>query len=73
MAKYVGMIRRTDVEGGAWTLVSDQGVVYQLAGGGKDLLVDGIRAEIDGTLATAKMGIAMLGDNLEVKSYRVLG
>jgi len=73
MAKYVGTIRRTDLEGGAWTLVSDQGVVYQLDGGGKDLLVDGARAEVEGSLAKAKMGLAMLGDILEVKRFRVLG
>lgn len=73
MAKYVGTIRRTDLEGGAWTLVSDQGVVYQLDGGGADLLADGVRAEIEGRLATGKMGIAMVGDILEVASYRVLG
>lgn len=73
MAKYVGTIRRTDLEGGAWTLVSDQGVVYQLDGGGQDLLVDGVRAEVEGRLAPQKMGLAMVGDILEVKRYRVLG
>lgn len=73
MARYVGTIRRTDIAGGWWTLVSDQGVVYQLDGGGRDLLVEGIRAEIEGKLATEKMGIAMVGDILEVKSYRILG
>jgi hypothetical protein len=73
VAKYVGTVTQTDVEGGAWTLVTNQGVVYQLKGGGPDLLVDGVRAEIDGEIATDQVGIAMVGDILEVKSYRIIG
>lgn len=73
MAKYTGTVRRTDLEGGHWTLVTDQGVVYQLTGGGADLLQDGVRAEVDGRIADQQMGIAMVGDLLEVKSYRILG
>ena len=73
MAKYTGTVRRTDLEGGHWTLVTDQGVVYQLTGGGGDLLQDGVRAEVEGRIADQQMGIAMVGDLLEVKSYRILG
>ena len=69
----VGRVICSDLEGGAWTLVSDQGVVYQLSGGGPDLLKDDVRAEVKGTLATGKVGIAMVGDVLEVQSYRILG
>lgn len=72
MAKYIGKVSRTDLEGGHWTLVTDQGVVYQLVGGDGGLLKDGVRAEIDGRLSTKQMGIAMVGDLLEVKSYRIL-
>lgn len=72
MGKYVGTVRRTDVEGGHWTLVTDQGVVYQLKGGGKDLLQDGVRAEVQGSIDSGQMGIAMVGDILEVKSYRLI-
>ena len=73
MAKYTGTVRRTDLEGGHWTLVTDQGVVYQLTGGGADLLRDGVRAEVEGRIADQQMGIAMVGDLLEVKGYRILG
>ena len=69
----VGRVIRSDLEGGAWTLITDQGVVYQLNGGGPDLLVDDVRAEVRGTLATGQMGIAMVGEVLKVKSYRILG
>ena len=70
----MGRVICSDLEGGgAWTLVTDQGVVYQLDGGGPDLLEDEVRAEVRGTLATGRVGIAMVGDVLEVKSYRILG
>ncbi len=70
--KCVGRVIRSDLEGGAWTLVTDQGLVYQLRGGGADLLEDEVRAEVRGTLATGQVGIAMVGEVLEVKSYRIL-
>lgn len=69
---FTGRVVRSDLEGGAWTLITDQGVVYQLLGGGADLLQDGVRAEVTGRLATQQMGIAMVGDMLEVKSHRLL-
>ena len=74
MAKqtFVGTVHRTDLEGGHWTLVTDQGVVYQLKGGDASLLKDGARAEVTGRIATEQVGIAMMGDVLEVKSYRLL-
>jgi hypothetical protein len=72
MAKYRGRVLRTDLEGGAFTFLTDQGVTYQLAGGGPDLLVDGARAEIDGKLLSGTVGIAMVGEVLQVKSYRRL-
>ena len=71
--KYTGTVRRSDIAGGGWTLVTDQGVVYQLDGGGRDLLVDGVRAEVEGRIAESRMGVAMVGDILEVSSYQLLG
>lgn len=73
MAVFVGKVLRTDLEGSAWTLVTDQGMVYQLKGGGPDLLQEGVRAEVRGREAVDQLGIAMVGDVLEVKSYRILG
>lgn len=73
MAKtYTGTVNRSDLEGGAWTLVTDQGLVFQLKGGGGDLRRDGARVEVTGRIATDQVGIAMMGDVLEVSSYRVL-
>jgi hypothetical protein len=73
MVKHVGRIVRSDLEGGCWTLVTDEGVVFQLKGGGADLLNDGVRAEVEGRIATRSMGLAMVGDILEVKRYRLVG
>ncbi len=72
MAKYTGKIIKSDLEGGAWTLISDAGVVYQLQGGDSGLRVDGQRVEVQGRIASGKMGIAMVGDILEVSSYRLV-
>ena len=69
MPKFTGRVSRSDLEGGHWVLVTDQGVTYQLTGGGPDLLKDGARAEVEGRIATRAMGIAMLGDILEVKLF----
>ncbi len=73
MSKFTGRVSRSDIEGGHWVLITDQGVTDQLHGGGPDLLKDGTRAEVEGRIASTTMGIAMLGDILEVKGYRVLG
>ena len=72
MPKYQGTVRRSPLEGGVWTLVTDQGVVYQLDGGDAALLVDGVRAEVEGDIDSARMGIAMVGDILTVRSHRML-
>lgn len=68
----VGHVRRSDLEGGHWMLHSDAGVIYQLKGGRGDLLRDGVKAEVKGRLATESMGLAMLGEILEVRSFRIL-
>jgi hypothetical protein len=73
MAKFVGRVSRSDLEGGHWVLITDQGVTYQLQGGGADLLKDGARAEVEGRVAAGQMGLAMLGEILEIKRYRLLG
>jgi hypothetical protein len=73
MPRLVGKVVRSDLEGGCWTLITDSGVVYQLKGGDDRLLTDGVRVEVDGRVATKQLGLAMVGDVLEVKSYRLLG
>ena len=72
MAKFLGRVNRTELEGGRWTLITEEGVVYQLKGGGPDLLRNGAQVEIEGRIATKQVGITIIGDFLEVKQYRVL-
>jgi hypothetical protein len=55
---------------GAWSLVTDQGVVYQLTGGSG--FVDGARAEVVGKIADDQMGITMIGDILKVERLQIL-
>ncbi len=72
MTKYQGRVIKSGLEGGAWTLICDSGVVYQLSGGDRGLRKDGQQVEVEGRIASGKMGIAMVGDILEVSSYRIV-
>ena len=72
MSKFVGTVQRTDLEGGGWLLKTDQGVIYQLKGGGSDLRQDGRRVEIEGKISDSSVGITMVGDVLEVRSHRFI-
>ena len=45
MATFVGVIRRSDLEGGIWQLHADDGEVYQLRGGDDGLRVVGQRVQ----------------------------
>jgi hypothetical protein len=71
MAKLKGKVKRSDLEGGFWTLEAEDGSTYKLEGGGADLLKAGVRAEIDGNLEEA-MGIGFGTPVLSVKKYKIL-
>lgn len=72
MAKFRGVVNRSELEGGFWELVCDDGRTMVLAGGDSGLHKQGLRVEIDGRIDDEAMGIAMTGPTLEVKRYRVL-
>lgn len=72
MAKYKGKIVRSDLEGGFWTLETDDGDVYKLEGGGPDLLKKGVTAEVDGAVDEGAMGIGFGAPVLKVKKYKIL-
>ncbi|MBK9035187.1 MAG: hypothetical protein IPL61_28675 [Myxococcales bacterium] len=65
MAKLSGTIKKSDLEGGHWLLVTDKGDQYQLVG------AKGIRAGqevvVEGTVDRGAMGIGMTGPMLTVK------
>jgi len=66
-----GVVKRSDIEGGLWLLHSDDGQVYQLRGGGADLLKDGLRATIECTVDGGAFGIGMVGAVVDVESYSI--
>ncbi len=69
MAKYVGTVKRNDLEGGFWELHASDGERYQLRGGDAGLKVEGLEVEIVGKIDRGGLGIGMTGPILEVKSW----
>ncbi|WP_179049350.1 hypothetical protein [Nostoc sp. TCL26-01] len=68
-----GKIERRNIGTGAWALVTDEGVTYEiLKGADKDLLKAGQKAKINGQVRDDVMTIAMIGPVLEVKSFELL-
>jgi hypothetical protein len=72
MTKLSGMVHKSDLEGGFWELVCDDGRSFVLHGGDAQLRTQGLRVEVEGRIDEDAMGIAMAGPIVEVKRYRVL-
>ncbi|MBA3542243.1 MAG: hypothetical protein H0T79_21690 [Deltaproteobacteria bacterium] len=68
--KLTGTIRQSDLEGGQWTLETED-QTYQLKG---ELVEcqDGIRAEVHGKVDKNSMGIGMTGPMLNVQKINPL-
>lgn len=71
MTKISGTVRRSDLEGGLWTLETASGDRYQLSGK-LDGLTDGMKAELAGSVQRDQMGIGMTGAHFSVKSVKRL-
>ncbi len=67
--KLTGTIRRSDLEGGVWTLETDSGETYQLTGALAGLR-DGAKAEVEGKIDKTAMGFAMVGPQFSVEKSR---
>ncbi|MBE9210137.1 hypothetical protein IQ244_27300 [Nostoc sp. LEGE 06077] len=68
-----GTIERRDIGMGAWALVTNEGVTYEiLKGADKSLLKAGQQAKVTGQLREDIMTMAMIGPVLEVKSFDVI-
>jgi hypothetical protein len=68
-----GTIQRRDIGTGAWALVTDEGVTYEiLRGADKNLLKVGQKAKVTGQVREDVMTVAMIGPVLEVKSFEAL-
>jgi hypothetical protein len=67
-----GTIQHRDIGTGAWALVTDDGVTYEiLRGADKNLLQVGQKAKVTGKVREDVMTIAMIGQVLEVKSFEL--
>jgi hypothetical protein len=68
-----GTIERREIGMGAWALVTDEGVTYEiLRGADKNLLKAGQTVKIKGQVREDIMTTAMIGPVLEVKSFEVI-
>ena len=67
-----GTIQHRDIGTGAWALVTDEGITYEiLRGADKNLLKVGQKAKVTGKVREDVMTTAMIGSVLEVKSFEV--
>lgn len=67
-----GTIQHRDIGTGAWALVTEEGVTYEiLRGADKNLLKAGQKAKVTGNVREDVMTVAMIGQVLEVKSFEV--
>ncbi|MGN6104553.1 MAG: DUF5818 domain-containing protein [Kofleriaceae bacterium] len=69
--KLKGTIRRNDLEGGHWVLETESGETYQLVGQAHSFK-DGMKAEVEGKVDKAAMGIGMTGPHFTVQSVKAL-
>lgn len=68
-----GTIQRREIGPGAWALVTDEGVTYEiLRGADKNLLKPGQKVKVTGQVREDVMTIAMIGPVVEIKSFEVL-
>ncbi|MES1172248.1 MAG: hypothetical protein ABUL77_03335 [Bacteroidota bacterium] len=75
MAKYRGTLRKSDLEGGIWQLVADDGATYvldsaSLGAEGDVTLVDGVRVVIEGDVDRQTLSFAMAGPLLKARSIK---
>lgn len=67
-----GTVRKVGLEGGVWAIDADGGDRYELIDPPRELLTEGLRAEVTGESPGADVSIGMLGGSLRVKSYRAI-
>ena len=72
MAKFRGKVKRSDLEGGHWQLVAEDGTTYVLEGSTSALEKDGAQVEVDGAVDRQALSFAMTGPTLRVKSGKLI-
>ena len=67
MTKLSGVIKKSDLEGGHWLLVTEGGEQYQLQGDDAKDLAAGARVIVEGKVEKSAFGIGMTGPIFKVK------
>ena len=70
--KLTGTVTHVDLEGGYYTLRTAAGDIYKLDGGGKDLLISGVQAEVEGEVDDKGFSISFGTPSIKVRSYKIL-
>ncbi|WP_088243362.1 hypothetical protein [Calothrix rhizosoleniae] len=69
----LGTIQRRDIGMGAWALVSEEGVTYEIfKGADAALLHPELKARVTGQIREDVMTMAMIGPVLEVESFEIM-
>ncbi|CAN5477684.1 hypothetical protein BH11MYX1_BH11MYX1_18140 [soil metagenome] len=69
--KLKGTIRRSDLEGGQWIFVAEDGEQYQL-NGALAMAKDGLSAEVEGKVDKGTMSFGMMGTQFTVNKITAL-
>lgn len=72
MGKFCGTIRKSDLEGGVWQLVAEDGEIYELEGNDPLLRKEGAKVEVDGSVDKNAMSFSMTGPRIKVKSIKAV-
>jgi hypothetical protein len=72
MAKLRGTIRKSDLEGGFFQLVAEDGTTYEVEGSDPLLRKDGARVEVDGSVDRGAMSFTMTGPRFKVTSVKAV-
>lgn len=74
MAKLRGTIHKSDLEGGVWQLLAEDGTTYELEAAAADPLLqkEGARVELEGSVDKAAMSFTMTGPRFKVRAVRAV-
>lgn len=72
MIKVTGKVEYRAIALGAWALVSQEGKTYELQNSPPELQKDGLSVEVEGIVKEGIMTISMIGQVLEVRSFKIL-
>ncbi len=70
--ELIGKIKYKNIATGAWSLIADNGVTYELYNPPTEITKDDIKVKITGQIREDIMTVAMIGPILEIKSYDIL-